>query len=321
MKTQSSTNSVHLTSKISILLALILIGLGAGTQAVRADMGAKPTMEFEFVYESGATLTISEGIQLECSDDTCSDAQPLEEAGPQRFTCTDTTCSSMAYGYKDYHRLVISFSDGVTRESNVFDKSHFSANYRVTVRENDLLVEETGGSMNPLNLLLWGGCGVTIIAGALVVTLLGILIFLIVRAGREQVSFETSRWLFVVIWIIMLPFFVVGSFISLTLPLTVIVEGIIVLIYAHVRKHSRATLLTLVTLANLISQPALYFFLTIRADGVNFVFLGLIECCIWLLEAVLLYASQRKTLSFGESLKLSALLNVVSFAIGLLLPV
>ncbi len=317
MKTQSSTNSVHLTGKISILLALILIGLGAGTQAARADMGPKPSMEFEFVYESSTTLTISEGIQLECSDETCFDAKPLERIGPQYFDCTDTECFSRAYGYAEYYRLSISFSDGVTRESNVFDKTYYNANYRVTVRENDLLVEETGGSMNPMTFILVAGC----VLVTSIITLFVILIFLIVRARREPVSFETSRRLFVVIWTVMLPSFVVGSFISLTLPLTAIVEGIGVLIYAHARKHSRATLLTLVTLANLISQPALLFFLIKYTDGVSFVFLGLIECGICLLEAVLLYMLQRKTLSFGESLKLSALLNVVSFAIGLLLPV
>ena len=185
MQTRSSMNSAHhLAGKISVLLALILIGSCAGAQAVRADIGAKPSMEFEFVYETGAALTISKGVQLECSDNTCSDAEPLQEAGPQRFTCTDTACSSLAYSYKDYHRLAISFSDGVTRESNVFGKSSFTANYRVTVRENDLLVEETGASMNPLNLILLGGCGVAI-AGLLIVMLFAILIFLIVRARRE----------------------------------------------------------------------------------------------------------------------------------------
>ncbi len=322
IKTQSSINSAyHLAGKISILLVLILTGLGAAAPAVRADAGPKPSMKFEFVYETGAPLTISEGIQQECSDNTCSDAKPLQEAGPQRFTCTDTACSSMAYGYDNYHRLVINFSDGVMRESNVFDKSHFTANYRVTVRENDLLVEETGGSMNPLNLILWGGLGVAIIAGSLVVTLFAILIFLIVKAGREQVSFETSRRLFIVIWIIMLPFFVIGSFFSLALPLTAIVEGILVFIYAKVRNYSRSTLLTLMTLVNLLTQPALWFLLTRQDNDISFVFLVIIECFICLLEAVLIYALQRNKLSFVESLKLSGLLNVVSFVIGLLLPV
>jgi hypothetical protein len=60
--------------------------------------------------------------------------------------------------------------------------------------------------------------------------------------------------------------------------------------------------------------------ISVRADDANIVSLGVSECIVWLLEAVLLYVWQRKTLSFKESLGLSLLLNAVSFAIGLLLP-
>jgi hypothetical protein len=318
------TRSIHQVVKISALLALILAALSASAQTARADVGPKPSMEFEFVYETDTALTIQEGVQLECDDAACSDAQALEEAGPQRLTCTRTTCSSMAYGYSDYHRLVITFSDGVTRKSNVFTKSHFAAEYRVTVRENDLRVEETGGSANLWLFLLMGGVVTAIVGviciGLLVLALLGVLILLIVRAGQDKASFETSRWLFVLAWIIMLPFLVIGSLISLALPLTVMVEGLVGLVYATRQKRPRFTLLSLVTLVNLLTQPCLLFLLMSQSDGLNLAYLGLAEGVIWLLEAALLYVLQRKTLSFRESLGLSALLNGTSFVIGLLLP-
>jgi hypothetical protein len=282
-------------------------------------------MEFEFVYETDTALTIQEGVQLECDDAACSDAQALMEAGPQGFTCTSVTCSSRAYGYSDYHRLVVTFSDGVTRESNVFTKSYFAAEYRVTVRENDLLVEETGGRTNMILLPSLGDVvGViarVICIGLLIFALLVILILLIVRAAQDKASFEASRWLFVLTWIIMLPFLVVGSTVTLALPFTVIVEGFVSLVYTTWQKRPRFTLLTLVTLVNLLTQPLLLFLLIRHADGVNLAYLGVLECFIWLLEAALLYVLQHKTLSFKESLGLSALLNGVSFMVGLLLPV
>ncbi len=119
----------------------------------------------------------------------------------------------------------------------------------------------------------------------------------------------------------MLPLFIIGSFVSLALPLTVIIEGILVLIYARARNYSRSTLLTLVTLVNLLTQPALWFIVSRQSNGISLGILVIIECFIWLLEAVLIYGLQRHKLSFAESLKLCALLNAISFMIGLLLPV
>ncbi len=321
MKIQATKTARHLLGQISLLLTLLLIGLCIGAQTVRADIGPKPTMDFEFEIDDD--LTISQGVLQECSDSTCSEAWAMEEYGPQGLSCKSTSCSSMAYGYdSDYYRLVITFSDGVTRESNSFTKSHYDANYRVTVRENDLLVEGTGGDIHPMLLILAAivaGIGGLICGGLLMLALVIILIALIFKGGQEQASFEASRVLFVAVGIITLPFFVVGSFFSLALPLTAIIEGLVAFVYATVQKRPRFTLLTLVTLANLISQPCLWF-IVFRADDVSLMYLGVGECFIWLLEAVLLYVWQRKILSFKESLGLSLLLNAFSFAIGLLLP-
>ena len=90
---------------------------------------------------SGEQVTITSGILYECEQPDCSDAAPLEEAGPQRFTCETTSCYAMAYGFSPYHRLEIQFSDGQTRQSNVFETAGFDSRYAVTVRPDDLLVE------------------------------------------------------------------------------------------------------------------------------------------------------------------------------------
>lgn len=112
------------------------------TASVLADMGPKPHMEFEFKYEGAETLVIS-GILYECGEADCSDAVPLEEVAVQGFYCYQgTSCSAVAYGFRPYHQLEITFDDGRTLKSNVFETVGFISNYTVTVREDDLFVEE-----------------------------------------------------------------------------------------------------------------------------------------------------------------------------------
>lgn len=306
--------------KLLISLALAVMCIGVNVQIVQADMGPKPSMEFNFVYETDTPLTITGGEQLECADAACADGEALQEAGPQRFTCTEEACSSLAYGYADYHRLVIRFSDGVTRESNVFGKSHFDAVYRVTVGEDDLWVEETGGRANPMLLVIVGSLVGVLVGGALFVATLVILILLIIKAGREEATFAASRWLFIITWIVILPFYIAGAFFSLTLPITLLLESAAAFVYATVKKHSRVTLLTLVALANLITQPLLWGVVMTRTEAGHWLGYIILEGLIVVIEAALLYGLRRKAQTFRESVILSLILNVVSFVVGLILP-
>jgi hypothetical protein len=126
--------------KLFALFFLIQLLLPAGVAL--ADTGPKPTMDFAFQEELPAgQVTITSGTLYECEQPDCSDAARLEEAGPQRFTCQATTCYAMAYGFRPYHRLEIKFSDGQTRQSNIFETAGFDSRYTVTIRPADLLVE------------------------------------------------------------------------------------------------------------------------------------------------------------------------------------
>lgn len=126
---------------ISRILPLVLLLLIPTTSAF-ADMGPKPYMEFEFTHEGTESLIVS-GIMYECDQPDCSDAQLLEEVAVQGFYCYQgVSCSAVAYGFKPYHRIELTFADGRTLESNVFETVGFISNYTVTVREMDLLVEE-----------------------------------------------------------------------------------------------------------------------------------------------------------------------------------
>lgn len=125
-----------------LFFILIFIQLLWPVRVVLADTGPKPSMDFTFQQELAAgQLTIISGILYECELPDCSDAAPLEEGGPQRFTCEANRCYAMAYGFSPYHRLEIEFSDGQTRQSNVFETAGFDSSYTVTIRPKDLLVE------------------------------------------------------------------------------------------------------------------------------------------------------------------------------------
>lgn len=120
---------------------------------VSADIGPKPTMDFKFESNlGGGQVTITSGILYECEQADCADASPLEELGPQRLTCEEFHCSAIAYGFAPYHRLEIQFSDGATRQSNIFKTINFSSEYLVTVNPSDLSVEEVSGSPAPPEL-------------------------------------------------------------------------------------------------------------------------------------------------------------------------
>jgi hypothetical protein len=127
-------------TKLFLLLFFSQIFLPA--QTVLADTGPKPTMDFQFKYESSEEHpTIVSGILYECQQSDCSDAASLEQLGPQGFRCDTQSCSATAYGFAPYHKLEIEFSDEQTRQSNIFETAGFESKYTVTVRPDDLLVE------------------------------------------------------------------------------------------------------------------------------------------------------------------------------------
>lgn len=127
--------------KIFIFCLTLLALLHA--PGVLADTGPKPTMDFQFSQQMTGEppVMITSGILYECDQSDCSDAAPLEEVGPQRFTCDVNSCRATAYGFAPYHRIEIEFSDGKTRQSDVFRTAGFDSKYTVTIRPEDLLVE------------------------------------------------------------------------------------------------------------------------------------------------------------------------------------
>ncbi|HEX9332148.1 MAG TPA: hypothetical protein VF896_09685 [Anaerolineales bacterium] len=168
-------------TKLFLLLLSLLALLPA--HVVLADTGPKPTMEFTFKQElAGSPVTITSGILYECEQSDCSDATPLQEAGPQRFTCEANSCRATAYGFSPYHKIEIQFSDGKMRQSNVFKTAAFDSQYTVTVRTDDLLVEAefSLGVFPPIVIIV-----IACICALVGVSVVGLIIFLIRRSKKN----------------------------------------------------------------------------------------------------------------------------------------
>jgi hypothetical protein len=130
-----------IATRLQIIVPIILLNLFMAAtpfQSVQADAGPHPSMQFIFISRVKPGPTILSGQLLECQDEACVQSEPLPQLGPQRFECQVNSCYSSGYSYSPYHRLVIEFSDGVTRHSNTFTKRTFAANYLVTIQEDSL---------------------------------------------------------------------------------------------------------------------------------------------------------------------------------------
>ena len=169
---------------VLIIFLLIFLLLAIPANQVHADLGPKPTMTFDIQYQTSSPLYIDDVDLLLCDDDQCTTFSPLENnLGPQNIACSSNDqCTSMAYGYSEYHKLVLRFSDGMSFESNVFTKKHFDANYEVIVTDDALIVEPKGGKFNPMGLAVLG-----VFTGTCLFALLslGLLITLLIMAVKE----------------------------------------------------------------------------------------------------------------------------------------
>ena len=167
-----------------LFLLLLFLQMLLPAQIALADTGPKPTMDFQFKYESTEEHpTIVSGILYECQQSDCGDAAPLQQLGPQGFRCDAGSCSATAYGFATYHKLEIEFSDEQTRQSNIFQTAGFDSKYTVTVRPDDLLVEAqfSLGILPPVFIIVIT-CICAVVGVGLVV---GLIVFLMRRSKKN----------------------------------------------------------------------------------------------------------------------------------------
>jgi len=308
--------NIHWTMGLILFIALCAQPMASA----HADMGPKPSMEFEFEYQTQTPLTIVRGLQYECEKSTCADAEILEGFGPQGFTCDADSCSSMAYGFASYHQLEITFSDGKTRRSQVFESDAFNMRYRVIVGENTLVVDKISGRANPMGWFFLGVIAAGIVGLGLFLANLVLMVVLILRAGEDHATWQDSRGVYIGLWATMLPFMIFGGFFSWAVPLTVFIEAGLGLLYAGIRKRPRFQTLSLISMVNLITLPLLWVTIQYFYGAAHWAVMLAAEILVWLIEALLLWALQRRSLRFSEALILSFGLNLTTTLIGLLLP-
>jgi len=106
----------------------------------------------------------------------------------------------------------------------------------------------------------------------------------------------------------------------ITLLITIIVEGVVVLVYSIWRKKPVRSILLTSIMANLVTQSILWIVLNFFFHH-YLVVLCFAETFIWMIESFLLYRFPPNQLRFLEAAFLSLIMNLASFAIGLFLPI
>lgn len=349
-----------------VVAGAIILSLVVPWQPVRADSAPKPSMQFTIEYATDSPPELVSGLMMVCADQTCANPRPFgsayssnsgapdptmlthppEQYYYERISCTGQGCT--AYNtYDDYYRFDFTFSDGKTRVSNVFGKVNFYASYRVTVRENDLLVEELPGFGMPLNWLGAIGYGIVLFVMALY---LGLMIFQLRRIlGKQDITQEREKQVLlstgelttymektspirgrcVTAWIVSALFVLScrltsevfgGTILLIGLWTTLAVELILGLIYALWRKHPLFYLLTVILLMNMITQPILWMTLSSTFVGLSVVRTLIAEVIVWLVEGWILLKALPGRVTNKEAFLLSLVLNLASFGIGYILP-
>ncbi len=151
------------------ILAVLALSLFLPFTPAKADIGPKPQMSFSFDFKISRVDIIS-GELIQCEDAACTQGKPMGQMGPQHFSCGVDSCDSMAYGYAEYNKLVITFSDRV-RESNVFTKKAFNAQYTVTVTQDTMTVTEKGSLLPGTNCVCCPGLALTLVLETLLASL------------------------------------------------------------------------------------------------------------------------------------------------------
>ena len=106
----------------------------------------------------------------------------------------------------------------------------------------------------------------------------------------------------------------------ITLSITIFTESLVVLGYCFWRKKPVRSILATSICANLVTQLFLWGLLRLFFQQYIKVLL-IAETLIWLIEGVALYAVPTNRLGWRDALLLSLSMNLISFALGLFLPI
>jgi hypothetical protein len=282
---------------------------------------------FNFEFQPDSKISISEATLFECNLSNCQDAKPVEEFDGQQFSCSEVQCTWTAFYKLPYLRLRVTFSDGQTRESNIFAKEGPGTDYRVEVRDSDLLVEGVN-ELTHEGPSLKATTAVTIIAFALaacviVVPSIGLLVvtgMLIKRAGQEKANFSASRILIILSWVFCVILQGIGALALFNpiVPVITAVEVILVILYAAVHHKDKVVLATAAFIGNTFTLLLSQFALQAFDKDVSFYLIGCAVILVYLVEALIYTWMNRAAMPFREAVVLSLILNTIPFLVGMM---
>jgi hypothetical protein len=105
-----------------------------------------------------------------------------------------------------------------------------------------------------------------------------------------------------------------------TLLVTIVIEGLVVLIYSTLYAKPFRPLLITSLIANLLTQSLLWIVLNLFFQH-YLVILCFAEILIWMIESYWLYRFSANHLRLPDAALLSLFMNLMSFATGLFLPI
>ena len=108
-----------------------------------ADITPRPQIVYTFKYFTDTPLEINPKLteQIQCGDNQCMNGEPLGVYGIQKLTCDMETCAAVAYKFQPFQKLIVTFADGTSFESPVFEApASLKTAMQVNVHEDRLEV-------------------------------------------------------------------------------------------------------------------------------------------------------------------------------------
>jgi hypothetical protein len=318
--------------KVYLLIGIVIvIGLLPQTTAF-ADMGPKPSFQFQFVQDTvGSDLILETWNLISCPDSECKDSNGILEISGDDFTCEDNTCRAvlnpLQYQGNSYFQIEATFSDNKLRRSNIFEKSYFDTKFKVTILDDALLVDELEGNnpsllSDPLSLIFLSPL---LIPVGCIILIVGYFVLVVVSnhlriTDEDGVTKSPIKKTLPPLLVFATFFVFLGLLLNVfTFLFTLAIEGILAIAYLKYINVSGKKTLMGVILANVFTQPSFVIASNIFANNMTSVLI--LEIIIWLVESWIVNKVQVNQLPFKTILMLTFILNAASFGIGLLLPI
>lgn len=143
----------------SVFSFIITLLWSFGISQAWADIGPKPTVDITLPGELANHVVA--GTLLLCQKSDCSDALPMQDVGPQGFSCRLSTsdkiggshgyvashlpvghCGGLGYGFSPFLQLKLNLKEGNDIVSSVFTKKEFDAHFLADFYQGKLTVIE-----------------------------------------------------------------------------------------------------------------------------------------------------------------------------------